>query len=66
MSIKLCPLCRRPLSDPKNTVWFAYHTDLSGFAVFLDELEALRYAVENSMQVREVTQGSVHEQLWGA
>lgn len=31
-------------------VWFCYYTDYSGFAVFEHEIEALRYAVEKSMQ----------------
>ena len=36
------------------TIWMAYHTDWSGFALFATEIEALRYAVAHSMQVRAV------------
>ena len=31
--------------------WVAYHGDFSGFVIFDKEIEALRYAVENSMMV---------------
>jgi len=36
------------------TIWIAYHMDWSGFAIFETEIEALRYAVEHSMQVKAV------------
>lgn len=38
-------------------IWFAYFADFSGFAVFADEMEALRYAVENGMKVKTVETG---------
>lgn len=31
--------------------WLAYYADQSGMAIFASEVEALRYAVEHSMQV---------------
>lgn len=34
------------------TIWLAYYRDGSEVAVFGSELEALRHAVENGMQVR--------------
>lgn len=42
--------------DPDDLVtytgaWLAYYTDQSGMAIFGTEVEALRYAVERSMQV---------------
>lgn len=40
---------------PANTVWLAYHLDWSNFALFGTEIEALRYAVDNSMRVQAVT-----------
>lgn len=43
--------------DPGDCVtytgaWLAYYVDRSGMAIFGSEVEALRYAVEESMQVR--------------
>ncbi len=32
-------------------VWLAYYPDLSGVAVFDEEIDALRYAVEKGMDV---------------
>lgn len=32
-------------------VWVAYHSDWSGFAIFDNEMEALRHAVANTMSV---------------
>ncbi len=44
--------------------WFVYYHDLSGFAVFDDEIKALRYAVENGMQCKEMQYGEdVREQI---
>lgn len=39
--------------------WLAYYGDRSGVAVFGDELEALRYAVERSMSVKWQPWGEV-------
>lgn len=41
--------------------WVAYYSDRSAAAVFRTELEALRVAVERSMQVKFVTWG---EDIW--
>jgi hypothetical protein len=38
-------------------VWIAYHDDWSGFVVFKNEVEALRHAVDHSMQVGRVNYG---------
>jgi hypothetical protein len=35
--------------EPKGGYWIAYYSDWSGFLVFDNELECLRYAVERSM-----------------
>lgn len=59
------------MSNPTNTpstdylpqIWFVYHSDFSGFAVFLNELEAYKYAVEHSMSVANIKTGDVREQL---
>jgi hypothetical protein len=37
-----------------NEYWCAFYADLSAFAVFDRELDALRYAVENHMDCRPV------------
>lgn len=37
-----------------SVVWMAYYSDWSSFALFATEIEALRYAVEKSMHVREL------------
>ena len=34
--------------------WLAYYADWSGLAVFETEIDALRYAVDRSMQVMRV------------
>lgn len=36
---------------PARGAWLAYYPDHSGLAIFGDEVEALRYAVEHSMQI---------------
>lgn len=41
--------------DP--TYWLAFYADRSGFAVFPTEIQALRHAVVNSMDVRQVKVG---------
>jgi hypothetical protein len=38
-------------------VWLAYYDDWSAMAVFMTEVEALRYAVEHSMRAKEVRFG---------
>lgn len=40
--------------------WMACHYDWSEFVIFPTEIEALRYAVENSMRVVPVTFGASH------
>jgi hypothetical protein len=37
--------------------WIAYHSDWSGFALFGKEVDALRYAVSNNMNVGRVGWG---------
>lgn len=41
--------------DCAMIVWIAYYHDWSGFGLFETELDALRHAVANSMQVKSVT-----------
>jgi hypothetical protein len=38
-------------------IWVAYYYDRSGVAVFETEIEALRYALANSMQVKRAPFG---------
>lgn len=38
-------------------VWIAYHTDYSDAVIFEKEIDALRYAVDNSMKVKKVSNG---------
>jgi hypothetical protein len=40
---------------PKLTVWMAYYSDWSDFAIFETEIEALRHAVKHEMHVKELT-----------
>ena len=40
-----------------TTPWLAYHYDRSGAVLFATEVEALRYAVENHMHVKQVVWG---------
>lgn len=40
-----------------GTYWIAYYCDWSGFAVFLHEIDCLRYAVKHDMQAAEVAFG---------
>ena len=37
------------------TVWLAYYTDWSDFAIFATEIEALHYALTRMMAVKAVT-----------
>jgi hypothetical protein len=37
--------------------WLAYYSDWSGMSVFKDEINALRFAVENSMLVMPLRDG---------
>jgi hypothetical protein len=47
-----------PATRPAETgVWCAYYYDMSSVVPFPDELQALRYAVENQAQVRLVPWG---------
>lgn len=39
------------IPQAREGVWVAYHSDWSGARVFLHEIEALRYAVDNSASV---------------
>lgn len=43
--------------DPGEAVWIARYPDCSGLAAFATEIEALRYAVEHSMEVVHVPWG---------
>jgi hypothetical protein len=38
-------------------VWLAFHSDFSGMAVFHNELDALRYALEHGMKVLPLDHG---------
>lgn len=44
-------------------VWFAYYSDWSGMAVFDNEVDALRHAVEHHMEVAGLHSGDVKEQI---
>lgn len=37
------------------TVWIAFYSDWSSFALFETEIEALRHAVDHSMRVKSLT-----------
>lgn len=37
--------------------WVAFHGDWSGFAFFAEEIDCLRYAVRNHMQVAQIELG---------
>lgn len=43
----------------KFSYWLAYYSDFSEFAVFATEIHALRFAVENDMQVAELGYGDL-------
>jgi hypothetical protein len=46
-------------------VWIAFHADLSEFALFDEEIDCLRFAVENSMMAATVKFGDrVRENIW--
>lgn len=45
------------MGERPPSFWFAYYYDFSEFAIFESELPALRYAVQNNMQVRMVGEG---------
>lgn len=50
--------------EPEPTVcWMAYFNDMSDIAVFAFELDALRYAVANHMEVIELKAGSATDQI---
>ena len=42
----------RAMSEPMTGVWLAYYSDWSSWAVFAEEIDALRHAVENAMSVK--------------
>lgn len=42
---------------PGNGAWVAYYLDMSAAAVFATEVDALRYAQSNSMEVKFVEYG---------
>lgn len=39
----------------KSVIWMAYYSDRSAIVLFETEMEALRHAVEHSMQVKKLT-----------
>jgi hypothetical protein len=43
--------------DTKAGAWVTYYADWSGIAIFATELEALRYAVGRTMEVKFVEFG---------
>lgn len=43
-------------------MFFCYHSDFSGIAIFDNELDALRYAVKHSMECKQVINGDLKEQ----
>lgn len=45
------------MEDDLTGCWVAYYHDRSGAAVFKDEIDALRYAVERNMEVKLVHWG---------
>lgn len=49
----------RTTDEASAGVWIARHSDWSGIAVFATEIEALRYAVDHSMQVAFMTWGEI-------
>lgn len=45
-------------------IWVAHHEDFSEFAIFAEEIECLRYALDHTMSVARVELGrGVAEQL---
>lgn len=42
-----------------SDVWLAYYSDFSGLAVFKDELEARRHAMDHDMYVKAIGFGEV-------
>ncbi len=49
--------------EPRTIGWLAYYSDRSGMALFFNEIDALRYAVDSSMSVTELKEGDVFDQL---
>ena len=54
-----CKCARMPPLDqaPGSGCWLAQHADWSGFAIFREEIDALRYSNDNYMTVRFVEWG---------
>lgn len=51
------------LMDHATVCWMAYYTDWSGIAVFNNEIDCLRHAVSNHMEVIELHAGDVNDQI---
>lgn len=47
----------------RTGAWFAYQPDWSGFKIFGNEIDALRYAVELTMKVGFLPFGADHTQI---
>lgn len=45
------------MSIERPGVWVAYHFDWSEFAIFAEEIQALRFAVQHSMQCERIPYG---------
>lgn len=53
----------RIVEVPDTVCWMAYYTDWSGIAVFDNEIDCLRHAVANHMEVIELSAGDVRDQI---
>lgn len=53
----------RIVEVPASVCWMAYYTDMSGIAVFDNEIDCLRHAVSNHMEVIELQAGDVNDQI---
>lgn len=48
----------------RDVIWVAYHSDYSEIAIFAEEIDCLRYALDHMMDAAQVELGrGVHEQL---
>lgn len=45
------------MSEPEFVCWLAYYTDYSNMVCFAEEVDALRWAVTNNMQVKKLYEG---------
>lgn len=52
-----------PKPESSTVCWMAYYNDFSDMAVYDNEIDALRYAVNNHMEVIELRPGSVNQQI---